>query len=402
MNRQNKMIFLSVSAVALAGIGVFFALTGDAKDITDMGEQTLPEASSQEANSLSENGPTIKVTGNAVTMLEPDQATMRITMRSQPMDIADALAHQDQETENLIGAIIGATGEDGLTEIEQGWFGLHQYYIGQESYTNIETFTIRSAVSIEMDIEQFSKMVNQLTDEGYTFESVYASPRFQGLVELSSRASSAMDTGNLPAEYAAGGGEEEIEEDAEYSQIILNVAISTRPAPIDEAVNAYEEKHQRLLQILIEEMKIPLEKIQPASVSIDPMYYGPANQNMLYNYHSQIIVNTNPENIAGIIAAIEQYDVFVDEVYITISDKQLDKIEGDLNLAAFNNAKARAEKIAKMTGLVVGGVQSIESIMMPMEQRRAFSGNMYSADSWRYMDTWKIGTAVTVEFELTR
>ena len=149
-------------------------------------------------------------------------------------------------------------------------------------------------------------------------------------------------------------------------------------------------------------MGIPLEKIQPASVSINPLYHGPANQDLLYNYYSQILVNTNPENIAVIISAIDQYDVFIDDVYITISDKQLAEIEGEINLAAFNNAKAKAEKIAKTTGLGVGGVQSIESITEPIEQRRAFYGNLYSADSWRYTDTWKIGATVTAEFELTR
>ena len=130
MNRRDRTIFLAVPvAAALAVGGAFFALAGDSEDILDVGEPVLPEASSQETNDLSENNPTIKVTGNAVTMLEPDQATMRINMRSQPMEITDALAQQAQETENLIGAIREAVGEeDNSTEIEQGSFGLHQYY----------------------------------------------------------------------------------------------------------------------------------------------------------------------------------------------------------------------------------------------------------------------------------
>ncbi len=402
MEQRDRMIFLAVPvAVALAVGGAFFALAGDSPDTTDAGELILlPEASSQETNYLSENNPSIRVTGNAAMTLEPDQATVEISMRSQPMTVADALAQQAQETESLIGAIRGAVDKGGgSAEIEQVSFGIRQYYVGQESYSNIETFTIRSTVSIETDIEQFSKVVNRLTDEGYTFESVYAGPRFQSSVMSASASLDAAGAATGSAEGEPGGGED-AEDD--YGQITLNVAISTRPAPIGEAVEAYEEKHQRLMQILVEVMGMPVEKIQPASVNIDPLYHGPTNQDLLYVYYSRILVSTSPENVAGIISAVDPYDVFVEDVRITISDKQLAGIEGEINLAAFNNAKAKAEEIARMAGLGVGGVQNIESITEPIEQRRAFYGTLYSADSWRYTDTWKIGATVTVEFELTR
>jgi len=401
VNQRDRAIFLAVPvAAALAVGGAFFALTGDSKDIPDAGESVLPEASSQEMNYPSESNPTIKVTGSAVMMLEHDQATIGIAMRSQPMNITSALAQQEQETESLVGAIRGAVGEeDDFTEIEQVSFGLRQYYIGQESYSSIEMFTVRSTVSIETDIEQFSKVVSRLTGEGYTFESVYAGPRFQSSFALASGSLGMADADAGAAGDEPGGGEGA---EDEYGQITLNVAISARPATIDEAVKTYEEKHQRLLQILAEEMEIPLEKIQPASVNIDPLYHGPPNQDLLYTYYSQILVNTNPENIAKIISAVDPYDVFVEDVYITISDRQLAEIEGELNLAAFNNAKAKAEEIAGMTGLGIGGVQSIESVTEPIEQRRAVYGNLYSADLWRYADTWKVGATVTAEFELTK
>ena len=149
----------------------------------------------------------------------------------------------------------------------------------------------------------------------------------------------AADAGAGAAGDEPGGGEGA---EDEYGQITLNVAISTRPAPIGGAVEAYEEKHQRLLQILVEEMGMPLEGTQPAGANIDPLYLGPANQGLLCTYYSQILVNTNPENIAGIISAVGPYDVFVEDVCITISDRQLAEIEGELNLEAFHNAKAEA------------------------------------------------------------
>ena len=130
MNRRDRVIFVAVPvATALALGGAFFALAGDSNDVLDVGEPVLPEALSQETNYPSGNNPTIKVTGSSVMMLEPDQATIGIVMRSQPMNITSALAQQEQETENLVGAIRGALGEeDDSTEIEQGSFGLRQYY----------------------------------------------------------------------------------------------------------------------------------------------------------------------------------------------------------------------------------------------------------------------------------
>ena len=50
----------------------------------------------------------------------------------------------------------------------------------------------------------------------------------------------------------------------------------------------------------------------------------------------------------------------------------------------------------------IGGVQGTEIITEPIEQRRVFYGNLCSADSWRYADSWKIGATVTAEFELAR
>ena len=59
---------------------------------------------------------------------------MGIAMRSQPMNITGALVQQAHETESLVDAIRGAVGQgDDSIGIEQGPFGLRQYYTGQES-----------------------------------------------------------------------------------------------------------------------------------------------------------------------------------------------------------------------------------------------------------------------------
>ena len=407
MAYQNKMIFSAVFvAIVLSAVGGFAFLNGSSSN-EETGESVLPEAFSQEFNSLSKNNPTIKVTGDASMTLEPDQATIMIATRSQPTDITSALAEQKQGTENLINAIRDAVGDeqDGdSTEIKQGHFGLDQYYMGEESYSNIDTFTVRSTTSVDTDIEQFSDVVNRLTDEGYTFESVYANHRFPGPFAYASTSSFASADGSLREglgiEHEEGIPTEE--EDDESNQITLNVAVSTKPASISEAVEAYEQKHQKLLQILTEEIGISNEKIQPANVNINPLYYGPVNQNSLYNSYSQLFVKTSPENIEKIISAVNQHDAFVENVMITISDEKLSEAEDELNLAAFSNAKAKAERMAQMTGLKVGGVQSIESITEPMEQRRTFHGNLYPVDPWRYHDSGEVGVSVTVEFELKK
>ena len=394
------MFFAAFVAIALSAAGGITYLDNANHYSAKIGESVMPEAYSQEFDLLSKNNPTIKVTGDASMTLESDQATISIATRSQPTDVATALAEQKQGTEDLINAINGVIGgDDDFTEIKQGRFGLDQYYRGEESYSNIDTFTVRSTTSVETDIEQFSNVVNRLTDEGYTFESVYANHRFaeQFGYATSSLASSDQSGGSIIEPE-----ETEMPEDDEANQITLNVAVSTKPAPISDAVASYEQKHQKLLEILTKEIGIAREKIQPANVNINPLYYGPANQDSLYNAYSQIFVKTSPDNIENIISVVNEHDAFVENVMISISDSKLEQAEGDLNLAAFNNAKAKAERLAQMTGLQVGGVQSIESVTEPMEQRRTFYGNLYPVDPWQYRDSGEIGVAVTVEFELNK
>ena len=332
MVRQNKIIFSTVLAAVVLSVTGGFAFLGDSYSNAEPDELVLPAAFSQEFNSLSKNNPTIKVTGDASMTLEPDQATIMIATRSQPTDITSALAEQRQVTQDLINSIKDAVEEDNLTEIKQGRFGLDQYYMGEESYSNIDTFTVRSTTSVETEIEQFSNVVNRLTDEGYTFESVYANHRFPGPFGYATSSLAAAD-GSIREGLSTEEGME-IPED-ESNQITLNVAVSTKPASISEAVEAYEQKHQKLLQILTEEIGISNEKIQPANVNINPLYYGPVNQNSLYNSYSQLFVKTSPENIEKIISVINQHDAFVENVMITISDENLSLAEDDLNLAAF-------------------------------------------------------------------
>ena len=397
-----SILFIAITLSAASTI-VFL---NDSYNVTETSGSALPFAFSQEFNSLSKNNPTIKVTGDASLTLEPDQATIMISIRSQPTDITTALAEQKQGIENLVNAIKNTVGEetgDNFTEIKQGRFGLDQYYMGEESYSNIDTFTVRSTTSVDTDIEQFSNIVNRLTDEGYTFESVYANHRFPGPFAYASTASFA--SGDESLHEGMGSGQEAGipgEEESESNQITLNVAVSTKPASISDAVEAYENKHQKLLQILTEEIGVSHENIQPANVNINPLYYGPVNQNSLYNSYSQIFVKTNPDNIEKIISAVNEHDAFVENVMISVSDEQLSGAEDDLNLAAFNDAKAKAEKMAQMTGLKIGGVQSIESVIEPMEQRRTFHGNLYPVDPWRYNDSGEVGVSVTVEFELKK
>ena len=405
MSKQNKKIFsVLLIAVTLSITGIF-VFSNNSNSSTETNESILPTAFSQEFNSLSKNNPTIKVTGDASLTLEPDQATIMIATRSQPTDITTALEEQKQVTVDLINAIketVGDETEDNLTEVKQGRFGLDQYYMGEESYSNIDTFTVRSTTSVDTDIEQFSDIVNRLTDEGYTFESVYANHRFPGAFAYASTSSFAAADGSFSEGLGIESEEISTEEEDESNQITLNVAVSTKPASISEAVDAYEQKHQKLLQILTEEIGISHEKIQPANVNINPLYYGPVNQNSLYNSYSQLFVKTDPNNIEKIISVVHKHDAFVENVMITISDEKLSGAEDDLNLAAFTNAKTKAEKMAQMTGLQIGGVQSIESVTEPMEQRRTFHGNLYPVDPWRYQESGEIGVSVTVEFELKK
>ena len=405
MKKQNKIIFSSVFvAITLSLIGGIISLDYANHDV-ETNESVLSTAFSQESTSLSKNNPTIKVTGDASITIEPDQAVMTIARHSQPTDIMTALEEHKQGTQDLINIIRDTVEEDSnSTEITIGRFGLDPYYMGEESYSSIDTFTVRSTTSVETDIDHFSDVVNKLTDEGYTFESVHTSRMFPGAF-MSASLDRASSGGIIHDGLAIGPFEEEVEpteEENEANQITLNVAVSTKPAPIDEAVEAYEQKHQKLLEILTEQIGIQHDKIQPANVNINPLYYGPSNQNSIYNTYSQIFVKTSPDNIEKITTAIQDSDAFVDNIRIVISEDMLEQAQDQLNLDAFANAKDKAQKMAQMVGLEIGGVQNIESITEPMEQRRTFHGGLYQVDPWRYYDSGKIGIAVTVEFELKR
>ena len=324
-----------------------------------------------------------------------------------------ALAEQKLGTESLINAINDAVGQedDNSTSITMGHFGLDPYYMGEESYSNIDTFTVRSTTSVETDIDHFSDVVNKLTDEGYTFESVYTSHMFPGPFGYATSSFAAADgiREGLVIEQEEEEGEEEIEaaattseEQNETNQITLNIVVSTKPAPINEAVDVYEQKHQKLLEILTKEIGITHDKIQPANVNINPLYYGPANQNSIYNTYWQLFVKTDPDNIEKITTVVQQQEAFVENVMLSISDESLEQAQDQLNLEAFDNAKTRAQKLAQMAGLDIGGVQGIESVTEPMEQRRTFNGGLYPIDQWRYYDSGEIGVSVTVEFELVQ
>lgn len=352
-------------------------------------------ASSQEYATLSDK-PTIKVTGDASVLLKPDQAVMIITKQSQPTDLTTALKEQDQGIQKIIDAIKAQTSNDKDTTVTPGSMNLNPFYTGQ-SYSDVSTFAIYASTSIGTDLDHFSDIVKKLAESGYTFESVYASPYMYAGVYREAAQSSGVYTSTDPSDTT-----DTITED-KTDQMTINVAINTKPDTLNKVLDEYQEKYTKLL-VLLKDIGISADKIKPANVNINPNYYGPG-QNTSYQTYSQVIVKTNTQNIEAISDLVRKEGAYVENTFMSVSDSSIENARDDLNQKAFDNARSRAEAMAKLAGLKVGGIVKIENsnnIINPYGGVSSYKG-LYIIPPYYYQSmNGEIATSITVEFELTR
>jgi uncharacterized protein YggE len=310
---KNRKSLLAISAVVITSIIALGVLANG---------NTIPSAFSQYYTTLSENNPTIKVTGDASIKLAPDQVVMTITMQSPPSDITSALDKQKEKTQKLVSAIQSSVYDD-KTSVTVGQVSLNPFYSGQPSYSDINTFTIYASTSVETDIDNFAVIVKKLTEEGYSFENVYASPY---LAQQASGSPEPMPEGEITPSVD------------ESKQITINVVVNTNPDTLNNVLAEYEKKYANLLQIL-DEIGIPSDHIKPANVNVNPTYYGPG-QNSNYNTYSQIIVKTDPKNIETISKIVTQEGTaYIESTSLSISESAVNNARDDLNQKALENAK---------------------------------------------------------------
>lgn len=388
MTISNKQVIV-ISTVAVVALGLTSWLAfGNPSN-------SFQSAFSQEYATLSSK-PTIKATGDASVMLKPDQAVIVITKQSQPTDLNTALKNQDEGMQKIIIAIKAATSDDKETTVTPGSMNLNPFYTGQ-SYSDISTFTIYSSTSVGTDLGHFSDIVKKLSEAGYTFESVYASPYMSPIYGGIYR-EAAQSQGGLTVDESQTKETEDLSD-----QITINVAINTKPDSLNNVLDEYQEKYTKLLQLL-KDIGVSTDKIKPANLSINPNYYGPG-QSASYQTYSQVIVKTNTQNIEKISDLVRKENAYVESTFMSVSDSSIEKARDELNQKAFDSAKSRAEAMARLAGLKVGGIVKIESsnnVINPYGGVSSYKG-LYIVPPYYYQSVnGEIATSLTVEFELTK
>jgi len=366
-----------ISAIAASVVaGGFFAF----------GNLLVPQAYSQSSAALAST-PSIKVTGEATASLVPDQATVIVNLQTQPGDLTEILAIQDEKIADIRQAVQGAVDDATVTV---GPRSIYPYYSGNGVPVNDDvTFNIYATTAIQTDINQLSDLVNALAKAGFGFESVYIDPYYSAQIM--------REAGIPPAEDSEDPA-------AVENPITIGVTLSVEPAVLTEAIEKYEEKY-RTLQGVLEEVGIPESQVQNNNFQIYPVYYG-NGQASSYQANTPVIVRTTPDRINDVSTAIREVDnTFVENVMISVSDKDIDDARKDLTDKAIANARERASEMVDDLGFEVAGIKSIEaatgSSISPYGGEYMYRGVKIVQPAYYQAVSGDIAVSITVEFELT-
>jgi uncharacterized protein YggE len=380
MNKNTKLYSTLAFVAVIALVAIFAAQNGTQTAFSQ--ESTIAENTS------------IKVTGDASLKVDPNQAVMIIVVQTPPSEITLALDEQKSKTNTIVQELQLMLGNDESSSITVGQVSLNPVYGGTPSYSGISTFTIYSSTAIETNIENFSDIVKKLTESGFGFEGVYAAPMMYS-------AGSAVMREGASADLTTSPEDSEVQE--EVNKITLNVSINTNPGKLDDVLGEYDKKYKSLISIL-EEAGISADQIKPVNVNINPFFYGPSSSSTFQTY-SQIVVKTDAKNIEKISNMAQKEGAYVESTFLSISDTAIEKLRDRLNKEAFDNAKSRAESMAKLTGMKVGAVKNIESttsIVNPYGGYQSYKG-LYIIPPYYYQSvSGEIASSITVEFWLEK
>ncbi|MEW6044038.1 MAG: SIMPL domain-containing protein [Thermoproteota archaeon] len=379
MNKNTKLY--STLAIAVVALVTVFAMP--------YGAQNAFSQASTASDTTS-----IKVTGDASIKIDPDQAVMIIVVQTPPSEITVALDEQKSKANKIVQELKTMLGDDENNSIALGQMSLNPVYGGAPSYSGISTFSIYSSTAIETNIESFSDIVKNLKEAGFGFEGVYAVPVMR---EAASYASAELQSGD------ASVNPENADAQKESNKITLNVSINTKPGNIDDVLAEYDEKYKKLVSIL-DEAGISADQIKPVNVSINPFFYGPT-QSSTFQTYSQIVVRTDARNIEKISKVAQNEGAYVENTFLSVSDTAIEKLRDRLNKQAFDNAKSRAESMAKLAGMKVGAVKNIESttsVVNPYGGYQSYKG-LYVIPPYYYQSvSGEIASSITVEFWLEK
>ncbi|HEX2556862.1 MAG TPA: SIMPL domain-containing protein [Nitrososphaera sp.] len=382
--KLQAIAIISAIAVSVVAASSLFALGG-----TPLNNNSIPQAFSQESAAVS-GSMTITVTGDASTVLTPDQATIIVNMQTQPSDLSSVMQEQASKVEQVMSAVKDAAGD---AQISIGQQNLYPYYSGSGVQpSNNVTFNVYASVAVHTNIDQLSTLVNKLAEEGFGFESVYVDPGYYASV---------MQGANIGE--PAPSVDNTTDEEAQKNPITIGVTLNTKPDILTKAIDEYSGKYKNLLKVL-DEVGVSEDQVQQNNFNIYPVFYGQSPTSD-YNANTQVIVRTAPENIEKVTSAVlDVNSALVESVFMSVSDDAIDKARKDLSQQAIADARSRAEEMAQPLGLQVTGIKSIEA-------GNSQSPNPYGGDivyrgvkvlqPYYYQNlSGNISVSVTVEFEL--
>ena len=138
----------------------------------------------------------------------------------------------------------------------------------------------------------------------------------------------------------------------------IHVSVSELKPSTKEAQDAANKKIAALQQIL-KDLKVPAESLQTTNVSVNPEYDYTTTARKMLGYRSQQsvtikVTGTDFVNIGGqVIDKIATIgEVQVDSTFFTVKDQV--KAMESARQKAFDDAKAKAEQLAKVGGVTLG------------------------------------------------
>lgn len=353
---------------------------------------------------------TIRVTGEASTIAEPDQAVLVLAAASaQPSSISSIVGEERWKAEETLKAIMEAAGggnndnANGTTTTTTAYVS-HSYLYNQHgssygdaptSYDSV-TFSIYSSVPVPVAISQISNFTAMLAQAELRFETVAWEGSGAFIRELK------YGPDHAGIEGDRGEGEEE-------SSLFFYVIIDTKQGALEDILAEYRAKYGRLLDVA-SSVGISRESIRPANVSFNPELLPSPDEVQGYGVTSRIIVKTGLENVDKIVALAQEKRLNVDSISLSASDSAIEKIRQELTLGAIEDARSRAVEIAGPLGLQVGGIRNIEVVAPQASAAPYYYGSnpipyrgvVISSDQYSGGGSTmgRLSVAVTVEFDL--
>jgi uncharacterized protein YggE len=361
--------------------------------IMTAGLDMIPSVFAQQSYTVA-NGDqsTIKVTGDATMKVEPDQTVMVVVKQSQPAEIASVLNDQKSSIDSMVKEIKTVIGNDPNSSVVMGQMSINPANWGNPSYSDVSIFTVYSTTSVDTSIDNFSTIVKKLTESGYGFESVSASPVAARIMNAGS---------GMPLPIPSTDSSTANDSTSDANQVTLNVTVNTKPGKLDDVLAEYDAKYAKLVTIL-QGAGIDTKNIKPSNVNVNPFYNG-SNLSSIYQTYSQVIVKTDVKNIEKISSAAKKIGAYVESTSLTISDSAIEKIRNEVNKQALENARKRAESLAGLVGLKIKGIKNIDaesSTINPYGGYQSYKG-LYIIPPYQ-TSSGDIASSISVEFELTK